>query len=100
MTADARPDDGNAPVPQAVSDSELIARVRAGDAAAYEELFLRHRDVAIRYARRFADDQGAEDLCAEAFAKILDLLQHGKGPDVAFRAYLLTTVRTGHLNNL
>ncbi|MCX6398213.1 MAG: sigma-70 family RNA polymerase sigma factor [Propionibacteriales bacterium] len=84
----------------APSDPELIAKVRSGDAAAYEELFLRHREVAIRYARRISDSERAEDLCAEAFAKILDLLQRGKGPDVAFRAYLLTTVRTSHLNNL
>lgn len=83
-----------------LSDSELIALVRAGDAAAYEELFLRHREVAIRYARRLSDRERAEDLCAEAFMKILDLLQRGKGPEVAFRAYLLTTVRTSHLNTL
>lgn len=83
-----------------VTDSELIALVRAGDAEAYEELFLRHREVAIRYARRISDSERAEDLCAEAFTKILDLLQRGKGPDVAFRAYLLTTVRTSHLNTL
>lgn len=82
------------------SDADLIRLVRAGDAAAYEQLFLRHRDVAIRYARRIADSERAEDLCAEAFTKILDLLQRGKGPDVAFRAYLLTTVRTSHLNTI
>lgn len=82
------------------TDPDLIAKVRAGDSAAYEELFLRHRDVALRYARRLADRERAEDLCAEAFTKVLDLLQRGKGPDVAFRAYLLTTVRTSHLNGL
>ncbi|MET3961349.1 RNA polymerase sigma factor (sigma-70 family) [Marmoricola sp. OAE513] len=85
---------------RAATDTELIVLVRAGDAAAYEELFLRHRDVALRYARRIADSARADDLCAEAFAKILDLLQRGKGPDVAFRAYLLTTVRTSHLNSV
>lgn len=85
---------------EGASDADLIRLVRAGDSAAYEHLFLRHRDVAIRYARRLADSERAEDLCAEAFTKILDLLQRGKGPDVAFRAYLLTTVRTSHLNTL
>lgn len=94
------PSTSPAATPDAVGDAELIALVRAGDSAAYEELFLRHRDVAIRYARRISDSERAEDLCAEAFTKILDLLQRGKGPDVAFRAYLLTTVRTSHLNNL
>lgn len=94
MTEVLRPDS------EPISDSELIALVRAGDAAAYEELFVRHRAVALRYARRLSDSERAEDLCAEAFTKIFDLLQRGKGPDVAFRAYLLTTVRTSHLNNL
>ncbi|MCZ4497847.1 MAG: polymerase subunit sigma, partial [Marmoricola sp.] len=85
---------------QSATDPELLTLVRAGDNAAYEQLFLRHRAVALRYARRISDAQRAEDLCAEAFAKILDLLQRGKGPDVAFRAYLLTTVRTSHLNTI
>lgn len=82
----------------AIGDPELIALVRGGDTAAYEQLFVRHRDVALRLARRLADPSKADDIVAEAFAKILDLLQRGKGPDVAFRAYLLTTVRTVHLN--
>ncbi len=84
----------------AATDPELISLVRAGDARAYDELFVRHRDIAVRYAGRIADPGRAEDLCAEAFAKIFDLLQRGLGPDVAFRAYLLTTVRTSHLNTI
>lgn len=79
-------------------DPDLIALVRGGDSAAYEELFVRHRDVALRLARRLTDPERADDLCSEAFAKILSLLRRGKGPDVAFRAYLLTTVRTLHIN--
>src|SRR5207248_3347704 len=35
----------------------------------------------------------AEDLVAEAFARVLDALRAGRGPDSAFRAYLLTTLR-------
>jgi RNA polymerase sigma factor (sigma-70 family) len=86
--------------PELPDDMELIVRVRAGNSVAFEELFRRHRDVALRYARRIAGPDGAEDLCAEAFAKIFDLLQRSKGPEVAFRAYLLTTVRTSYLNTL
>jgi RNA polymerase sigma factor (sigma-70 family) len=87
-----------APGLDGAGDPELIALVRDGYTAAYEELFVRHRDVALRLARRLADAEKADDIVSEAFAKILDLLQRGKGPDVAFRAYLLTTVRTVHLN--
>jgi RNA polymerase sigma factor (sigma-70 family) len=82
------------------SDPDLITMVRLGHVLAYEELFLRHRDVAARYARRIASADRAEDLCAEAFTKVLDQLQRDHGPDVAFRAYLLTTIRTTHLNTL
>jgi RNA polymerase sigma factor (sigma-70 family) len=35
----------------------------------------------------------ADDLVSEAFAKVLDTLIAGRGPDSAFRAYLLTTLR-------
>ncbi len=80
------------------SDPELITLVRSGDVAAYERLFARHRETAFRFAVRLAGPERAEDICSEAFTRILDLLQRGKGPDVAFRAYLLTTVRTVHLN--
>jgi RNA polymerase sigma factor (sigma-70 family) len=34
-----------------------------------------------------------DDLVAEAFANVLDVLRRGGGPDTAFRAYLLTTIR-------
>jgi RNA polymerase sigma factor (sigma-70 family) len=35
----------------------------------------------------------ADDLVSEAFAKVLDALRAGRGPDTAFRAYLLTSLR-------
>ncbi|MFC7617610.1 sigma-70 family RNA polymerase sigma factor [Actinokineospora soli] len=35
----------------------------------------------------------ADDLVSEAFAKVLDTLRQGRGPDSAFRAYLLTALR-------
>jgi DNA-directed RNA polymerase specialized sigma24 family protein len=81
------------------SDSELIARVRGGDTDAYGLLFERHRDAAIRLARQLSSSD-ADDLVAEAFAKLLPLLRSGGGPDLAFRAYLLTTVRRLHLDRL
>jgi RNA polymerase sigma factor (sigma-70 family) len=36
-----------------------------------------------------------DDLVAEAFARVFDMLSAGRGPDSAFRAYLLTAVRNG-----
>lgn len=79
------------------SDPDLIARTRTGDAEAYSALFERHRGAAQRLARQMArGESDADDLVAEAFTRVLQQLKGGKGPDVAFRAYLLTTLRHLH----
>ncbi len=76
------------------SDGDLIARVRGGDDGAYEELFRRHADSVRRYARNCCrDGHTADDLTAEVFARTLQAVRGGAGPDQAVRAYLLTTVR-------
>ncbi|MFF2452922.1 sigma-70 family RNA polymerase sigma factor [Isoptericola sp. NPDC058082] len=76
------------------SDAELILDVRGGDLEAFGALYTRHlpaaRAVARQYVRSAAD---ADDLVSEAFHRVLDVLQHGGGPDATFRAYLLTVVR-------
>ena len=82
------------------SDAELISRVRGGDVAAYGELFTRHEDAATRLARQLVRGPDADDLVSEAFAKVLSVLQGGGGPDVAFRAYLLTAVRRLHVDRI
>ncbi|NUO60242.1 MAG: sigma-70 family RNA polymerase sigma factor [Hamadaea sp.] len=76
------------------SDAELLTRVRDGDTDAYGELYRRHADAAKRLAVVLARDRGeAEDLAAEAFARVLGTLRAGGGPQTAFRPYLLTVVR-------
>ncbi|MEV7420763.1 sigma-70 family RNA polymerase sigma factor [Streptomyces sp. NPDC089919] len=76
------------------SDGDLITRMRAGDDGAYEELFRRHADAVRRYARTCCrDGHTADDLTAEVFARTLQAVRGGAGPDQAVRAYLLTTVR-------
>jgi RNA polymerase sigma factor (sigma-70 family) len=76
------------------SDAELIARVRSGRTEAYAELYRRHAGSARAQARRLAGATAeADDLVAEAFTRLLAMLQAGGGPDAAFRAYLLTSVR-------
>ncbi len=84
----------------APSDAELISSVRGGDVAAYGDLFARHRDAANRLARQLVRGPDADDLVSEAFAKVLTVLQGGGGPDVAFRAYLLTAVRRLHVDKM
>ncbi|MFC0439093.1 sigma-70 family RNA polymerase sigma factor [Kutzneria buriramensis] len=76
------------------SDTELIESVRAGDTAAYGSLYERHVGAAYNLARQLTRSTAeADDLVAEAFAKVLDTLRDGRGPDSAFRAYLLTALR-------
>ncbi|MFF3755150.1 sigma-70 family RNA polymerase sigma factor [Streptomyces sp. NPDC002018] len=76
------------------SDAELIQRMRDGDDSAYEELFRRHADAVRRYARTCCrDTHTADDLTAEVFARTLQAVRGGAGPEQAVRAYLLTTVR-------
>ncbi|MBA2532421.1 MAG: sigma-70 family RNA polymerase sigma factor, partial [Nocardioidaceae bacterium] len=82
------------------SDAELIARVRGGDTESYGLLFERHRRATLRLARNLTNSSEADDLVAEAFAKLLPILRSGGGPDVAFRAYVLTAVRHLHVDKL
>ncbi len=67
---------------------------RTGDQVAFGELYRRHGGAARAFAHclvgRGAD---ADDAVAEAFTNILAALQHGGGPEVAFRPYLMVCVR-------
>ncbi|WP_371677476.1 sigma-70 family RNA polymerase sigma factor [Streptomyces sp. NBC_01276] len=88
----AAPRPGGADLPP--SDADLIARMRGGDDGAYEELFRRHSEAVRRYARTCCrDGHTADDLTAEVFARTLQAVRGGAGPDQSVRAYLLTTVR-------
>ncbi|GGM84156.1 hypothetical protein GCM10011609_20320 [Lentzea pudingi] len=79
---------------QGPSDAELIESVRGGTIDAYGQLYERHVSAAYNLARQLARSQAeADDLVSEAFAKVLDTLRAGRGPDAAFRAYLLTALR-------
>jgi RNA polymerase sigma factor (sigma-70 family) len=76
------------------SDAELIESVRSGAVSAYGSLYERHVGAARNLARQLTRSPAeADDLVSEAFAKVLDTLRQGRGPDSAFRAYLLTALR-------
>ncbi len=76
------------------SDAELITRVRVGDTAAFGELYRRHVGAATALARQVARSPAeGDDLVSESFARVLDGMKSGGGPDAAFRAYLFTTLR-------
>jgi RNA polymerase sigma factor (sigma-70 family) len=76
------------------SDAELIAASKSGDTAAYAALYERHVAAANGLARQLVRGPAeVDDVVAETFAKVLDLLRRGGGPEDAFRPYLLTAVR-------
>jgi RNA polymerase sigma factor (sigma-70 family) len=76
------------------SDAELLDRVRAGDDDAYGLLWERHEPSARSLARYLTKSgHDADDVVADAFARVLRAIKGGAGPTESFRPYLLTAVR-------
>ena len=75
-------------------DRALLERLRAGDDAAFGELFSRHCDAVRRLAMGIVTDRAeAEDLVAEAFFRVLQAIRRGAGPVDNVRGYLLIVAR-------
>lgn len=83
-----------------MTESELVAAVRSGAHGANAELFRRHWAPTVRVANGLVGPDDAEDLASDAFAKIFDLLSRGKGPEVAFRPYLMAMLRTMRVDRI
>lgn len=81
-------------------DEELIQAARAGTAGATDELFRRHWPSGVGLARSLVGPSDAEDLTSEAFVRIFGLIGRGKGPDHAFRPYLMRTLRNLHVDRV
>ncbi|HEX8802749.1 MAG TPA: sigma-70 family RNA polymerase sigma factor, partial [Acidimicrobiales bacterium] len=76
-----------------LSDADLLVAARAGDEAAFTELYARHHAAARRLAAGYRRAGDADDLVNSAFEKVLAALRRGSGPTEAFRAYLFVTLR-------
>lgn len=76
------------------TDRQLVAAARAGDAGAVAELYRIHHPVARGIARRTCRPDDVDDVVSEGFARVLHQLAQGGGPQVSFRAYLITAVRS------
>ncbi|MFC4854809.1 sigma-70 family RNA polymerase sigma factor [Actinophytocola glycyrrhizae] len=75
-------------------DRKLLERLRAGDDAAFGELFSRHSAAVFRLALGLASDRAeADDLTAEAFFRVLQAIRRGSGPVDNVRGYLLIVAR-------
>jgi len=83
-----------------VDETQLIARVRAGDSAAERALYDAHVDRVYRLAFRLAgDDTLAQDFTQETFIRAFDRLGSFRG-DAAFSTWLHAITTTVVLNGL
>lgn len=78
---------------RAWADEALAASARAGDRAAFAELWRRHSGAGAVAARQYAQIADADDLLSEASLRIFAALQRGGGPHGAFRPYLYRAIR-------
>jgi RNA polymerase sigma-70 factor (ECF subfamily) len=72
------------------SDAELVSRVRAGDDAAFEQLFNRHRRrVALIASRFFRASEQIEEIVQESFMKVYFALASFSSPqETSFASWL------------
>ena len=83
-----------------MDDTQLIARVRAGDSAAERALYDAHVDRVYRLAFRLAgDDTLAQDFTQETFIRAFDRLGSFRG-DAAFSTWLHAITTSVVLNGL
>lgn len=82
----------------AESDARLVARARAGDAQAFEDLVRRHLRAAHAVALGvLGNPADAEDVSQDAFLAALERLEECRDPE-RFAAWLLRIVRNKALN--
>ena len=82
------------PSAQQLTDAQLLERTRAGDMSAFHALYRRHLSDARRVARLVSDfGEQADDIVAEAFARVLAKVRAGTGPTDVLTPYLRIVVR-------
>ena len=75
----------------AEAEAALVARFRAGDVSAFEQIYrLHHRYVQLQARRVITDPYRAEDIAQEAFLRLTRQLQGGDG-QIRLRAWLHRT---------
>lgn len=75
------------------SEGELLDLARAGDRAAFGELFARFELYAAKVARS-AGSRDVDETVAESFRRVLTAFENGAGPVRSFSSYLSVVVRT------
>jgi RNA polymerase sigma factor (sigma-70 family) len=81
------------------SDTELVARVRAGDDAAFEELFRRYRLRIAAFVHRLVRDEGrAEDVTQEAFLSALRRMRATES-EIVFKPWIYEIARNAAIDS-
>ena len=81
------------PPDHGLDSDPAAAPLDADGAKSYEELYVEHATAARRLALSLVPSDVADDIVAEAFARVLAAIRAGGGPSSTFRGYLLTSVR-------
>ncbi len=76
-----------------LSDADLVRLTREGNTNSYGELWCRHATSARHLSLSITTKIDADDVVAEAFARIFAAILSDGGPTSSFRPYLFTTVR-------
>jgi RNA polymerase sigma factor (sigma-70 family) len=81
------------------TDRELVAAVRAGDDAAFEELYRRYRERIVAYVRRMVRDEArAEDLTQDAFISALRSLR-ATDSEIVFKPWIYEIARNATIDH-
>jgi RNA polymerase sigma-70 factor (ECF subfamily) len=86
------------PVPDA-DDFALMARLRAGDAAAFAALIRRHQNVLVNFFRRMGASNEAEDVAQETFLRVWRYRARYR-PTAKFTTFLFTLARHAWADHL
>jgi RNA polymerase sigma factor (sigma-70 family) len=82
------------PSAQQLTDAQLLEQTRAGEMSALDVLYRRHFSDARRVARIVSDNgKQADDIVAEAFARVFAKVRAGTGPTDVLTPYLRIVVR-------
>jgi RNA polymerase sigma-70 factor, ECF subfamily len=81
-------------------EQAVVARIRGGDASAFEAMFREYSDGLVRFAERYLRDEGvAEDLVEDVFFRVWELRETWELRS-SLRAYLYTATHHRVINYL
>lgn len=88
-------------MPDRDTDELLLESAGAGDAAAFQELYERHRDAVFRFAYRISGSvENAEDLTHDCFLSLIKRMASFEPGRASLRTYLLAATRNLWLKQL